>query len=117
MIRSRYTEARKEYKTMTVATVRKDGWPQATAAIYFNDSPSLYSRYKKSRYDVSDYALKYGGCLSVTPYERSRNSLGLDLEVISNGRDTRRRPSNLLGDLARMPCVDMPRQRDGAASC
>lgn len=28
--------------TMTVATIRKDGWPQATTVVYVNDGLSLY---------------------------------------------------------------------------
>lgn len=32
----------KDHDTMTVATVRKDGWPQATTVVYANDGLELY---------------------------------------------------------------------------
>ncbi len=32
----------KSHDTMTVATVRKDGWPQATTVVYANDGLDLY---------------------------------------------------------------------------
>lgn len=32
----------KTHRTMTVATVRKDGWPQATTVAYVNDGLNLY---------------------------------------------------------------------------
>jgi nitroimidazol reductase NimA-like FMN-containing flavoprotein (pyridoxamine 5'-phosphate oxidase superfamily) len=32
----------KDHDTMTVATVRKDGWPQATTVVYANDGLALY---------------------------------------------------------------------------
>jgi general stress protein 26 len=32
----------KTHRTMTVATVCHDGWPQATTVVYANDGPNLY---------------------------------------------------------------------------
>jgi len=32
----------RDHDTMTVATVRKDGWPQATTVVYANDGLALY---------------------------------------------------------------------------
>lgn len=32
----------KDNRTMTIATVRKDGWPQATTVVYVNDGLNLY---------------------------------------------------------------------------
>jgi general stress protein 26 len=99
-LRKRILDLMKRHNVMTIATVRKDGYPQATTVTYVNDGLTLYFGCEKTAQKVKN--IKRNGKVSLTIDRDYRDwnqikglSMAADAEVLTD-RDEARRVAALL---------------------
>ena len=99
-MRKRILDLMKRHNIMTIATVRKDGYPQATTVTYVNDGLTLYFGCDKGAQKVKN--IKRCGKVSLTIDRDYRNwnrirglSMAADAEVLTD-RDEVHRAAALL---------------------
>jgi general stress protein 26 len=93
-LRKRILDLMKRHNIMTIATVRKDGYPQATTVTYVNDGLTLYFGCEKRAQKVKN--IKRCGKVSLTidrdyrDWNRIRGlSMAADAEVLTDGDEVR----------------------------
>lgn len=98
--RTRIIDLMKRHNIMTIATVRKDGYPQATTVTYVNDGLTLYFGCDKTAQKVKN--IKRSGKVSLTIDRDYRDwnrikglSMAADAEVLTD-RDEIRHAAALL---------------------
>ena len=99
-LRKRILDLMKHHNIMTIATVRKDGYPQATTVTYANEGLTLYFGCEKSAQKVKNIERCSEASVTIDRDYRDWNrirglSMAADAEVLSD-RDELRHAAALL---------------------
>lgn len=93
-LRKRVLDLMKRHNVMTIATVRKDGYPQATTVTYVNDGLTLYFGCEKTAQKVKN--IKRNGKVSLTIDRDYRDwsrikglSMAADAQVLTDPDEVR----------------------------
>lgn len=100
-MRKQILDVMKGHKVMTIATVRPDGYPQATTVTYANDGLTLYFGCDESSQKVRNIKRNRKVSLTIDHDERNWNkirgiSLGGDAQVVKNSQKEFQRALKLM---------------------